>query len=126
MREELVMLCYKALKVPHLDLELFKIYSGLRMFAGLKFNEPEVKALVELILNTNEITVALSFLLIYPPIYEQDMYFQKIIQWIKQKFENAKQSILLIAIYCSSSQLKVFLIIRQFFKPVTVITEWSC
>ena len=56
----------------------------------------------------------------------EDMYFQKIIQWIKQKFENAKQSILLIAIYCSSSQLKVFLIIRQFFKPVTVITEWSC
>lgn len=107
MREELVMLCYRALKVPHLDLELFKIYSGLRMFAGLKFNDTEVKALIELILNTNEITVALSFLLIYPPIYELDMHFQKIIQWIKINFDKEKQSILLIAIYCSSSQLKV-------------------
>ena len=110
-REELVTLCYKAaantLSMPHLDLQLFKIYSGLRTFAGLKFNEPEVKALIELILNTNEITVAISFLLIYPPIYEHDMYFKRIVQWIKDKFEKAKQSILLIAIYCNSSQLKV-------------------
>ena len=107
MREELVTLCSRAKQVPHLDLELFKIYAYLRMFAGLKFNESEVKALIELILNTNEITVALSFLLIYPPIYEQEMNFYKVIQWIKQKFDSAKQSILLIAIYCTSSQLKV-------------------
>ena len=113
-REELITLCYKAAHgtsatdlMPHLDLQLFKIYSGLRHFAGLKFNDLEVKALIELILNTSEITVAISFLFIYPPIYEHDMYFQRIVQWIKEKFEKAKQSILLIAIYCNSSQIKV-------------------
>ena len=35
-REELVASCYKANSEKHLDLQLFKLYSGLRMFAGLK------------------------------------------------------------------------------------------
>ena len=33
------------------------------------FNEAEVKSLVELILNTNEISVATCFQLIYSPLY---------------------------------------------------------
>lgn len=126
-REELVASCYKCKLHPHLDLQLFKLYSGLRIFAGLKydyieiiiflinslifiysrFNEAEVKALIEIILNTNEITVAISFLLIYPPLYESDNNFQKIVNWLKEKFSQAQQSILLIAIYCSSYQLQV-------------------
>lgn len=64
-----------------------------------------MKALVELILNTNEITVAVSFLLVYPPLYETD--HGRIVQWLKEKFSQAQQSILLIAIYCSSHQLQL-------------------
>ena len=37
MREDLVSLCYKSKQIPDLDLQLFKIYSGLRTFAGIKY-----------------------------------------------------------------------------------------
>jgi len=86
---------------------LFKLYSGFRIFAGLKFNEAEVKALVELILNTTEISLAACFLLIYPPLYELDANFQKLVNWLKANFQHAQQSLLLIAIYCNSHQLQV-------------------
>lgn len=77
------------------------------MSFNLRFNEAEVKALVELILNTNEISVATCFLLIYSPLYEADGNFQRIIQWLKDKFSQAQQSLLLLAIYCNSHQLNV-------------------
>ncbi len=108
-REELVQSCYKCSAISQLDLQLFKLYSGLRIFAGLKFNESEVKALIELILNTKEISVAVCFLLIYPPLYELDINFQRIVNWLKENFYRAQQSILLIAIYCNSHQLNVIL-----------------
>jgi hypothetical protein len=37
MREDLVGLCYKSKQIANLDLQLFKIYSGLRTFAGIKY-----------------------------------------------------------------------------------------
>ena len=66
-----------------------------------------MKALIEMILETNEINVAISFLLIYPPLIDQDLNFQRIIKWIKEKFNRSQQSILLVAIYCNSLQLRV-------------------
>lgn len=108
-REELVQSCYKCSTTSLLDLQLFKLYSGLRIFAGLKFNESEVKALIDLILSTKEISVAACFLLIYPPLYELDINFQRIVGWLKENFYRAQQSILLIAIYCNSHQLNVSL-----------------
>ena len=36
MREDLVALCYECKRTPNLDLQLFKLYSGMRTFAGLK------------------------------------------------------------------------------------------
>ena len=47
----------------------------------------------------------MSFLLVYPPLYETD--HGRIVQWLKDKFNQAQQSILLIAIYCSSHQLQL-------------------
>lgn len=47
----------------------------------------------------------MSFLLVYPPLYETD--HTRIVQWLKEKFNQAQQSILLIAIYCSSHQLQL-------------------
>jgi len=35
-REDLVTLCYEYKSKSHLDLQLFKLYSALRTFAGLK------------------------------------------------------------------------------------------
>jgi hypothetical protein len=35
-REDLVASCYNSRQIAHQDLELFKLYSGLRIFAGLK------------------------------------------------------------------------------------------
>ncbi len=35
-REDLIASCNKCKSTPNLDLKLFKIYSGLRIFAGLK------------------------------------------------------------------------------------------
>ncbi len=62
---------------------------------------------MELILNTDEINVAISFLLIHPPIFDSDANFHRLVQWIKEKFNQSQQSILLVAIYCNSSQLKL-------------------
>ncbi len=63
--------------------------------------------MVELILNTNEISVATCFLLIYSPLYETDGNSQRIIQWLKEKFNQAQQTLLLLAIYCNSHQLNL-------------------
>lgn len=81
------------------------------IFLFFRFNEAEIKALIDLILTSDEITVAICFLLIYPPLYETEANSQKIIQWIKEKFSQAQQSILLIAVYCSSYQLHVYFLI---------------
>jgi hypothetical protein len=62
---------------------------------------------MELILNTNEIIVGVCFLLIYPPIYETEANHNRIIQWVKDNFKRAQQSILLIATYCNSMQMRL-------------------
>jgi hypothetical protein len=105
-REHLVASCYNNKQNEFSDLNIFKLYSGLRIFAGLKFNESEVKALINLILSTNEISVAACFLLIYPPLFESLDNYQSITKWLRSKFFEAQQSILLIAIYCNSHQLQ--------------------
>jgi hypothetical protein len=66
-----------------------------------------MNALIDLILNTNQITVGISFLLIYPPLYEAEQNSQRILKWLKEKFSQAQQSILLIAIYSSSYQIQL-------------------
>ena len=76
-----------------------------------------------MILNTNEITVGISFLLIYPPLYESESNSQRIIQWIKDKFNQAQQSILLVAIYSSSYQIQVQ--IENCFKYILSILNFN-
>ena len=66
-----------------------------------------MKALIELILNTSEISVGTCFLLIYPPLYESDVNFNRIVRWLREKFSSAQQSLLLIANYCNTHQLQV-------------------
>jgi hypothetical protein len=51
--------------------------------------------------------VATCFLLIYSPLYETDGNSQRIIQWLKDKFNQAQQTLLLLAIYCNSHQLNL-------------------
>lgn len=103
-REDLVDSCYSGESIKE---DLIKLYSALRIYAGLKFNELETKALMNLIENSKEICLAVSFLLVYPALYENDLAnFNRIVQWIKDNFIQSKQNLFLIAIYCSSNQLQ--------------------